>query len=104
MYRTRAAMKKEQEEAANILVQLSETPVLRRTLSHQYRVYELAMEIAPQTKPGDTILMNYFTDSNGMTNLEYMMNEDGKMVVYHIDAHRELITIEWTYQVTDFPF
>ena len=91
-------------ETATILASMRHSPALKRTLSHQARAYARAMEVAPQTKPGDTILINYFVSPTGMTNLEYIQNEDGKMVVHRIDAPYDSITMEWTYDITEFEF
>ena len=64
MVQTRSKAKLEQskmEEAARILIELSrQIPQFTRTLSHENKAYERAMAIAPQTKPGDTILMNFY--------------------------------------------
>ena len=91
-------------EVAHILATMRQSPVLKRTLSHQARAYARAMEIAPQTKPGDTILINYFISPTGMTNLEYIQNENNQMVVHRIDAPYESITMKWTYDITEFEF
>jgi hypothetical protein len=99
------------EEAAQTLLELSQsedlppyTPTLQRTLSHEDEAYARTMEIAPQTKPGDTILMNFFIDSYQHATVKYMKNENNIMVIHTISAQRDEIQIPWTYEVTDFPF
>jgi len=99
------------EEAAQTLLELSQsedlplhTPTLQRTLSHEDEAYARAMEMAPQTRPGDTILMNFYIDSFQNAIVKYMKNDDNVMTIHTISAPRNKINIPWTYEVTDFPF
>ena len=98
------------EEAARILVELSQaddlppSPKLQRSLSHQDEAYARAIKLAPHTKHGDTILMNFYIDSYLDTIVSYMKNENGTMVVHTIHAPYHTIDIKWTYEVTEFPF
>jgi len=79
-------------------------PVISRSLSHSDVAYQRTMEVAPYTKPGDTILMNWFMDRNQYTTLQYMKNEDGVMVIHHMKGPYSSINIPWTYDITDFQF
>ena len=79
-------------------------PRLGRSLSHSEEARARAEAVAPQTKPGDTILMNFFIDRNGYTTLQYMKNVNGTMVVYGIEGPDDILTIPWTFVVTDFGF
>jgi len=99
------------EEAAQALLELSQSedlpphaPRLQRSLSHEDEAYARAIELAPRTKPGDTILMNFYIDSFQQATVKYMKNEKNIMVIHTISAPRDEIQIPWTYQVTDFPF
>jgi hypothetical protein len=99
------------EEAAQTLLKLSQSedlpphaPRLQRSLSHEDEAYARAIELAPRTKPGDTILMNFYIDSFQQATVKYMKNEKNIMVIHTISAPRDEIQIPWTYQVTDFPF
>ena len=99
------------EEAAQILLELSQsedlpldTPKLQRSLSHEDEAYARTMEIAPHTKPGDTILMNFHIDRYRHATVKYMKNENNVMVIHTISAPHDEIHIPWTYEVTDFPF
>ncbi len=99
------------EEAAQILLELSQSedlppyaPTLQRSLSHEDEAYARTMEIAPRTRHGDTILMNFFVDSYQHATVKYMKNENNIMVIHTISAPRDEIQIPWTYEVTDFPF
>ena len=99
------------EEAAQTLLELSQSedlppyaPTLQRSLSHEDEAYARAIELAPQTKPGDTILMNFFIDQYHHATVKYMKNENNIMVIHTISAQRDEIQIPWTYEVTDFPF
>ena len=99
------------EEAAQILLELSQSedlppyaPTLQRSLSHEDEAYARTMEIAPRTRHGDTILMNFFIDSYQHATVKYMKNENNIMVIHTISAPRDEIQIPWTYKVTDFPF
>jgi hypothetical protein len=99
------------EEAAQTLLELSQSedlppyaPTLQRSMSHEDEAYARTMGIAPQTKPGDTILMNFFIDSYQHATVKYMKNENNIMVIHTISAPRDEIQIPWTYEVTDFPF
>jgi hypothetical protein len=77
---------------------------LTRSLSHQDKAIEAAQLFFDRCQEGDTVLANYFTDHFGNTTLEYYQKENGVMVLYHIDAPRKGINIQFTYQATDFPF
>ena len=77
-------------------------PRLPRTLSHTEEARARADAIAPQTQPGDTILMNFFINRNGYTTLQYMKNENDTMVVHTIEGPQDILTIPWTFIVTDF--
>ena len=110
-YQTRYRIQQSKmEEAAQILVDLSQSelpphaPTLQRTLSHEDEGYARAMKLAPQTKHGETILMNFYVDSFQHATVQYMINEDNVMVIHTIRAPRDDIHIIWTYEVTDFPF
>ena len=99
------------EEAVQTLLELSQSedlppyaPTLQRSLSHEGEAYARTMEIAPQTKPGDTIPMNFFIDSYQHATVKYMKNENNIMVIHTINAPKGEIQIPWTYEVTDFPF
>ncbi len=99
------------EEAAQTLLELSQSedlppyaPTLQRSLSHEDEAYARAIELAPQTKHGDTILMNFFIDRYQHATVKYMKNENNIMVIHTISAQRDEIQIPWTYEVTDFPF
>jgi hypothetical protein len=99
------------EEAAQTLLELSQSedlplysPTLQRTLSHEDEAYARAIKMAPQTRPGDTILMNFYVDSFQHAIVKYMKNENNVMVIHTIRAPRDEINISWTYEVTDFPF
>ena len=81
-----------------------QAPRLPRSLSHLEEARARADAVAPQTQPGDTILMNFFIDRNGYTTLQYMKNENGTMVVYTIEGPQDILTIPWTFVVTDFGF
>ena len=81
-----------------------QVPRLPRTLSHSEEARARADAVAPQTQPGDTILMNFFIDRNGYTTLQYMKNENGTMVVHTIEGPQDILTIPWTFVVTDFGF
>jgi hypothetical protein len=105
------AQQMKMEEAAQTLLELSQsvdlpldTPRLQRTMSHEDEAYARAMKIAPQTKSGDTILMNFYVDSFQHATVKYMKNEDNVMVIHTITAHRDEIRVPWTYEITDFPF
>jgi hypothetical protein len=90
-YQTRSTTDRmKMEEAAQILVELSQStpcvshpipcilplprrsPRLHRTLSHEDVAYARAVNIAPQTRPGDTILMNFYIDSCRTAPVTYM--------------------------------
>lgn len=101
MHRTRAKEKEEIEDAARILMGMSRLP---RTLSNHIPAYRRAMEWTSQTKPGDTILYNFYIEPSGWTTLTYLKNENNEIKDYRIEAPYETITIPWTYQLTDFPF
>ena len=111
-YQTRSKIARmKMEEAAQTLLELSQsedlplyTPTLQRTLSHEDEAYARAIKLAPQTRPGETILMNFFIDSFQHATVKYMKNEDSVMVIHTIRAPRDEINIPWTYEVTDFPF
>jgi hypothetical protein len=75
---------------------------LPRSLSHTEEARARADAIAPQTQPGDTILMNFFINRNGYTTLQYMKNENDTMVVHTIEGPQDILTIPWTFIVTDF--
>jgi hypothetical protein len=100
------------EEAARILLELfhsgdrlpRRSPRLQRTLSHEDEAYARAMKIAPQTHPGDTILINFYIDSFRHATVKYMKNENNVMKIHTIHAPQAEINIPWTYEVTDFPF
>ena len=99
------------EEAAQTLLELSQSedlppyaPTLQRSLSHEDEAYARAIELAPRTKSGDTILMNFFIDRYHHATVKYMKNENHIMVIHTISAQRDEIQIPWTYEVTDFPF
>lgn len=100
------------EEAAQTLVELYhsgdllplDTPRLQRSLSHEDEAYARTMEIAPRTRHGDTILMNFYVDSFQHATVKYMKNEDNVMTIHTINAPYHTINIPWTYEVTDFPF
>lgn len=99
------------EEAAQTLLELSQsedlplgTPKLQRTLSHEDEAYARAIELAPRTKHGDTILMNFFIDRYHHATVKYMKNENNIMVIHTIGAPHDEIDIPWTYEVTDFLF
>lgn len=109
------------EEAAQALVELSrssarleasvndnqlphDSPKMVRRLSHNKEAYERAMKLAPQTKHGDTILINFCMDRYHYATVEYMRNENDVMVVHTIHEPYHEIQIPWTYEVTDFPF
>ena len=99
------------EEAAQTLLELSQSedlppyaPTLQRSLSHEDEAYARTMEIAPRTRHGDTILMNFFIDSYHHATVKYMKNENNIMVIHTISAPKDEIQIPWTYEVTDFPF
>ena len=77
-------------------------PRLPRTLSHTEEARARADAIAPQTQPGDTILMNFFINRNGYTTLQYMKNENDTMVIHTIEGPQDILTIPWTFIVTDF--
>jgi hypothetical protein len=79
-----------------------QAPRLPRSLSHSEEARIRADAIAPQTLPGDTILMNFFINRNGYTTLQYMKNENGTMVVHTIEGPQDILTIPWTFIVTDF--
>jgi hypothetical protein len=111
-YQTRSKIARmKMEEAAQTLLELSQSedlplysPTLQRTLSHEDEAYARAIKLAPQTRPGETILMNFFIDSFQHATVKYMKNEDNVMVIHTIRAPRDEINITWTYEVTDFPF
>lgn len=109
------------EEAAQTLVDLSrssghleasvnddklptDSPRMKRRLSHHKETYERAMKIVPQTKNGDTILMNFCMDRHGSTTVEYIKNENGAMMIHTVSAPYHTFHVPWTYEVTDFPF
>jgi hypothetical protein len=111
-YQTRSkTAQMKMEEAAQTLVDLYHSqdlppnaPTLQRSLSHEDEAYARAMEIAPHTKPGDTILMNFHIDRHRYATIKYMKNENNIMVIHTISAPHDEIRIPWTYEVTDFPF
>jgi len=100
------------EEAARILISLSQQPPretkslarVPRTLSYENESFQRAMKIAPRTKSGDTILMNFYIEQDLYTTVKYMKNDEGAFKTYTIRDHYDNIKIPWTYQVTDFPF
>ena len=93
-----------QEQSRALLRAPQSVPRLGRSLSHSEEARARAEAVAPQTKPGDTILMNFFIDRNGYTTLQYMKNVNGTMVVHGIEGPEDILTIPWTFVVTDFGF
>jgi len=73
-------------------------------LSHQAFSYERAIKIAHKTKPGDTILMNFYVDQDAYATVMFMKNENGKMKIRQIHGPYDSIDSNWTYSVTDFPW
>lgn len=100
-------------EAANTLLLLHQTkitmpPSTSRSVPYHPIAWERATKIARKSKPGDTILVdfwiNYQNGNPGWTIIEYLENKDGKIHHRHLEAPYESIDMEWTYQVTDNPF
>jgi hypothetical protein len=101
-------------EAANTLLLLSQSktyhapPSTNRSVPYHPIAWQRATKIARTTKPGDTILVdfwiNYQDGEPGWTIVEYLENKDGKMHHHHAEGPYHTIGIKWTYQATDNPF
>lgn len=98
-----------EQQAVEALLELSQgnqgnqgPPAFHRSLSQQQTALSRAQELFPSTQPGETILMNFFIDANGYATIQYMKNEAGKARVHRMEG--PLVTTQWTYEVTDFPF
>jgi len=111
MPRTRLQAKKEKEEeemmqAARTLMELSQAPPVfrKRSLTIYPGPTERAMKIAETSKPGETILLNFYIDQQKYATVIYLENQDGKIVRKRIEGPFQDFTMQWTYSVTDFPF
>ena len=99
---TRLQEKQRMEQAAAVLASLGTGYKLKRTLSHQEEARRRAIELFPQTVPGQTILVNFFV-SREQASVEWVENRDHKMVHCRMDGPYDTMPTEWTYSVTDFP-
>ena len=102
----RQAYASREQQAVEALLELHQgnqgPPAFHRSLSQQQTALSRAQELFPSTQPGETILMNFFIDANGYATIQYMKNEAGKARVHRMEG--PLVTTQWTYEVTDFPF
>lgn len=75
---------------------------------YQPQAWKRAQKIAPTTKHGDTILMDFWiTYKDGApswVSVQYLENVDGKLVSKIKDCKYNELGITWTHQVTDLPF